>query len=419
MSGATLRVLYVSDSLPFPTDVGGPQRTNLLVRALGRCAAVDALLLVDWPTLAPGVREAVTACFNRIETVTPTPRGQFGPWRAIRPLHPRLVDRLAHNLGSRLVDLSPDPRVVAARHRLEGGRPYDLCVGRYLRPAARAGLTEVGPSILDIDDLETSVYESRLESARGAAERWLLRRHIRALRELLPLLHARFAHLWIAAENDRAAVAAHPSVSVLPNIPFQAHDDPIEPLPPPGPSEAILVVASWHYGPNRRGLDRFLSRVWPRVRSQCPAATLRVVGSRMSETDRARWAAAPGVEVVGRVEDLRDAYAACAFAVAPVYEGGGTKIKVLETLALGRACVVTDHAWRGYEGVLLDREGIMVGRDDEGLASACIELLRDRPLRDRLARRGGELVRARFSWQAICDEVRRAALRTIAGTDER
>ena len=56
---------------------------------------------------------------------------------------------------------------------------------------------------------------------------------------------------------------------------------------------------------------------------------------------RLRWEAIDGVQPVGYVDDLADEYRRCAFTVAPIFEGAGTKIKVLESLAFGRACLTT------------------------------------------------------------------------------
>ncbi|MBY0396296.1 MAG: glycosyltransferase, partial [Thermoleophilia bacterium] len=147
----------------------------------------------------------------------------------------------------------------------------------------------------------------------------------------------------------------------------------------------LLVVASWAYAPNAHGLRRFLKECWPRVLKAVPDATLDVAG-RMPPALVELCAASPGVRTLGFVTDLASVYASCVAAVAPVYYGGGTKIKVLEALAHGRPCAVTGHAHRGYELPLPDGRGVLVGDTDEALAAACARLLRE----DGLARSMGE-----------------------------
>src|SRR5690606_21015222 len=117
-------------------------------------------------------------------------------------------------------------------------------------------------------------------------------------------------------------------------------------------SQVILTVSAMRFRVNEEAVDRFVQKIWPRIRAAAPQARFRIVGSQMTEAHRARWGAHAGVEVIGFVERLADAYGACALTVAPIFEGGGTKIKVLESLLYGRTCVVAPHAQRGYEHVL-------------------------------------------------------------------
>jgi len=101
--------------------------------------------------------------------------------------------------------------------------------------------------------------------------------------------------------------------------------------------------------------------------------------------------------------------------VAPLREGGGTKIKVLESLKLGRTCVVTPHAQRGYGQVLRDGQSLLVGETDEELAAACVRLIEQPELRDRLAATGQEVVRERYSWNGFSRSVRDAITRVVDG----
>lgn len=282
----------------------------------------------------------------------------------------------------------PDETVAAAvaHHSREG--KYDLVVGRFLRPAANAGVPQLPPCILDVDDLETQVYASRLESNRlGIAERTITGWHLRQMRTIVPPLLRKFDHLWIPAPGDRALID-HPSISVLPNIPFE--EDPTNPPAPLSPrptSKIVLVVATLKFPMNLSGVTRFIEQVWPKVKVAVPDARFRIVGGGMTPELKAKWSAVPGVEPVGYAEDLRDEYRQAAFAVAPIYEGGGTKIKVVEALHNGRVPLVHHHALRGYEHLLKHNESVYVGNDDQGLADGCVTLLNDPAFCDSPGRR--------------------------------
>ncbi|MBL0927127.1 MAG: glycosyltransferase [Phycisphaerales bacterium] len=408
------RFLYVSNSVSHPPNVGGHQRTNLILRALAAMGEVDLLLLLPEHDIPEGGLEAMRRAFPFVHLINPARRGEMGPWRLIRPFSPRLVDRLAHNLGSRAAGFRPEPRIAGwIGERLRSHR-YDLALGRYLQITSRSGVGAYTPTVLDIDDLETEVYRSRLHSpGLGRFERFMLARHLRQLERLVPAALDGFDHLWIASDADRALVGRRP-VSVVPNIPYFEPGSPLRPLPPDDASNVVTIIATWNHGPNIDGLVRFLDRSWPLVLARHPAAVLHICGARITDGHRADWAARPGVRVIGKVPRVEDAYLPAALSIAPIHHGGGTKIKVLESLALGRACVLTRHSQRGYEHLLRHGESLWVGDTDEDLAEGCVALLKDPARRRAMAQRGGEIVARHFSFSAIESEVRSTVERLTA-----
>jgi glycosyltransferase involved in cell wall biosynthesis len=156
---------------------------------------------------------------------------------------------------------------------------------------------------------------------------------------------------------------------------------------------------------NSQGIDSFLKESWPLVRQAHSDAVLRLVGSRLSTQDRERWAAVPGVDLVGFVQELRDAYRDCAFVVVPIWSGGGTNIKVPEALMYGRTCVVSQPAHRGYVKILRENESLMVGKNTQEMAAHCIDLLRDPERRTRLAETGARALTSFYSFERFQREV--------------
>ncbi len=411
-----MKTLLITPTVPWPTDRGGNQRTNLLYRALAGLGQVDTLLVQRRP-LEPEQRLRLQRDFGLIEK-TPMPRrGDIGPWRLLKPLAPRAVDRVAHNLGSHSVRYRAMPGLSERVRELHSKNRYDLFVGRYLRPIAASGAMHLAPAIVDIDDVDSQKYQSRLDRPGvGALEGVVLRWHVRRLRAAVPAAAKHAAHLWVAADADVDAIP-HNSVSVLRNIPFAATGDPIAPLPPTTGSKVVLLVATMNFPVNARAIDRFVAAVWPAVVAAVPGATLKLVGSHLSEQQRARWSAVEGVDVVGFVEDLADAYAPSAFSVVPIFEGGGTKIKVLESLAFGRTTVVADHSLRGHEHLFRHDESLCVASSEAGLTEHCIALLQDPARCRRLAERGVQVVCDNFSFDSfrarVAADVDRAMQRSV------
>ena len=113
---------------------------------------------------------------------------------------------------------------------------------------------------------------------------------------------------------------------------------------------------------------------------------------------------ARGVEIVGVVDDLAEEYRRAAICVAPIYDGGGTKIKVLEALAFNRAVVCTPHAAYGLHPALTSQSLFCVD-DDESMSKACVRLMGDNVERNRRAAAGKKIIDARYHRAAFTEAV--------------
>lgn len=242
--------------------------------------------------------------------------------------------------------------------------------------------------MLDIDDLDDSIYRSRLnQPGLNYQSRKVIAWHLRQVEEIMPRLLTLCQHVWVTSETD-ARIVKHPSVSVLPNIPHKASFESQVNLHSSDPDcRTVLFVGSFGHRVNREGVKRFILHCWPKIRAVVKDATFRVVGSGEWSTLEADVCQVPGVEIAGYASSLEEEYQQSAFTVVPLFEGGGTKIKVVESLFYGRTVVVTLDAQRGYEQ-LRDQESLMVVRDEAELIDRCIQLLKNPELRARLAENG-------------------------------
>lgn len=414
----TMRILLISDCSPFPPTGGDRQRTDLIYRALSQIAATDLYLYRNDARLAPGALQRLQADYRLVGRMTPIARGQRGPWAAIRPAAPKLVDRLAHNLGSLRVALAPVGPARAALAEVVRKARYDLIVSRYLKPAVAMSPWSFLPTIVDIDDFPPQVYRQRLQQEPlNALERAVIVNHLKAYERHLPTALQRARHLWIPNPHDLEDVP-HGSVSVLPNIPYAATGETSEPCPPQSGDPVITVIGSLDYQVNIDGIEFFLQRVWPGVRQKRKDAVFRIVGSGLPDALNRRWSAIDGVIVAGFVDRIRDAYDDSSFCVVPLHTGGGTKIKVAEALSHGRTCVVTPHALRGYEHALRHGESLLVADEPADIIAACLELLENTARRDELAARGRTEVERHFSFESFRGIVERSVCTALEPVEE-
>ena len=152
----------------------------------------------------------------------------------------------------------------------------------------------------------------------------------------------------------------------------------------------------WH--PNEDGVRYFVGEILPLIRAEIPGATFSVVGRNPSAELRAISAAA-GVEVTGTLDDIRPAMAQASVCVVPLRAGSGTRLKIFEALAMGKAVVSTTL---GAEGLEMESGRHFVAADGaRAFADAVVALVRDDDRRRRIAAAGRALVEARYSWAQV------------------
>jgi glycosyltransferase involved in cell wall biosynthesis len=318
---------------------------------------------------------------------------------------------MAHAFVGWQVEMAPDGSLRRRVQHLCGTNRYDLIVGRYLWPLALAEAWKQAPVAVDLDNVGSKIASAGLRRGR-LARAWHGRR-ARQLREAELRALDKCSLAWAAKQSDLPESGAVES-RVLPNIAYRAAGSP---LPDPDPinrrSTTTLIVASFSHVPNVRGVEEFLRYSWPQVLRSVPEASLRIVGSGISDHMKRRWQEVEGVSAVGFAENLDEEYRRAACTVVPLWEGGGTKIKVLESLLFGRPSVVSRHAWQGYEEVLHDRQSLWIADDSEDVARGCVELLRNYELRESMARAGREEVVHHYSFSRFRQAVRESVERAI------
>jgi glycosyltransferase involved in cell wall biosynthesis len=410
-----LRILFITGGAPWPTTLGVNQRTNLLLRALKRCGVVDTVIHTCGTHMSESDMGYLRDHYGVIARFVRRTPGERWPYRLIGKLSPSMASRLGVHLGGMKLSYQPQHDIAHWLARRMGERPYDLIVGRYLRVLASSGALAYRPIVLDLDDYDCATQRSRLQQpGLSIASRFAVKRQVRQVENVVPKLLRQCDHLWIASRADQPLLRAFPT-SILPNIPFEDEGAERAPRCAPRPeSKSVLMVGSLRHTVNVTATEQFVRAVWPRVHARVPGSQFRIVGYGMTDDQKRRWGAVSGVVPVGFVDDLTEEYDRSAFTVAPIFEGGGTKIKVLESLRYGRTVLATAHAHRGYESVLRHGEELWVAPDEEALAEGCVRLLTDPDLRGRMAQAGADAVARHYSYESFAEVVGETVHRVAA-----
>jgi glycosyltransferase involved in cell wall biosynthesis len=364
-------ILFVTKLLPTPANGGGKQRTLAMLRRLSTRgdvsliafddgadrAALDQLGVevhaVRWPT---DVRTVVAGCLRS------------GSLSSARFWHR---------------DLAHAAELVAR------ARPPDVLVIEYPQLAPLVRNVHAPLMVLSLQNVESDLVTS-VARTRRMPSRALLFAEAAALRRLERVLLRSVDVVSVVSETDRTRLPpTRARVIVCPN----GNEQP-ELLPWAHAEPTAVFVAQLGWMPNVDGALWLGRKVWPLVREARPDARLLLVGRRPAAA--VRDLAGPDVEVTGTVLDVQPYLARARCSLAPLRAGGGSRLKILESLAAGRPVVATTVGAEGLDDLV--GHGVVVADDPRAFADAVVALLDDADRAERLGEEGHELVARHYTW---------------------
>lgn len=371
----------------------------MLIRSLRKLGDVDLFMLREPGSMNEELLNTLRSDFNLVGQAAPPKFGERGVGKWMQFMGKSAAAKLHHHINSESSHYRASVSVAAAVADVIGKGKYDAILARPLLTASLSGAFKYPPLVVDIDDVDYDVWKSRLNDPTTSwKKKPFIAKHYLELKRLVPKLAAKCDLAFVCTKEDRDQLGMD-HIEVLPNVPFEKEGGGAPPvLAMDAGSQRVISIGSLGHVPNVLAVDFFVQEVWPRVRSAMPEATYRVIGSHMTREQKERWSGIPGVVVVGLAPDLTSEYQQCAFTVASILSGSGTNIKVVESLAYGRTCVITRHAQRGYEETLKNGESLFVADNREEMAARCIELLQHSELRNRMATEGAARVREHYSF---------------------
>jgi glycosyltransferase involved in cell wall biosynthesis len=163
----------------------------------------------------------------------------------------------------------------------------------------------------------------------------------------------------------------------------------------------MIFNGSLTYSVNREAVTYFADEILPLIRQQSPEARLMVTG-RIDNVPLNGSLRTPGLTLTGYLDDMRPAMAQAAVCVAPIRMGGGTRLKILEAMAMGTPVVATT---KGAEGLdVTNGKNILLADVPTDFADRVLTLLNDSALRERLSVNGRRLVESTYDWNSIGDQ---------------
>jgi glycosyltransferase involved in cell wall biosynthesis len=170
----------------------------------------------------------------------------------------------------------------------------------------------------------------------------------------------------------------------------------------------MVFTGSMDWLPNEDGMTYFCREILPRIRESEPDATLSIIGRSPTPAVR-KLAEIPGVEVTGRVDDVRPHIARGSVYIVPLRIGGGTRLKIFEAMSMGKAVVSTTV---GAEGLpVTNGRDIDIADEPARFAHSVVHLMRDTGARRGIEAAARRLVVEKYDWSAVASDFEAALVR--------
>jgi len=374
-----MRILVITDTIPYPTVSGDRIRVHSLLRRVAGEHQVWLAALLEKPDEVDGVSSMEEFC-SGVEVVP------------VRRRHP-----LEHLPG--------------LLHYALRGRPLELRFeySKELADKIRHLVSTVGFDIVQIEHSFMALYLETIPPE-AQCKRILVFHKITRMRALIhslmmrrwePRYAERFDRCIAVSEVDRQLLLAanqRLQVDVIPNgVDTQVY----QPLSQGSAPPSLLFIGKMSYPPCTDAALYFCREILPRIRRAIDDVEMWIVGREPPpEVMRLQG---DGVHITGWVDDVVPYYGRAAVCVVPLRAGGGTRLKILEAMALGRAVVSTTVGCEGLD--VIDGEHLLIADSPEQFAEKTVRLLTDGALYQRIATKARQLVVTRYDWDAIARQL--------------
>jgi len=397
-----VRILFLTSEIPYPADDGGRIKTMSILEYL---RPRHSLTLVCFRRRA--LDEEESHWVERFGSVTTIPlnRGR-SPWNLARSYVSGVPLSIWRNRS--------DPMHEAVNRALRSNEYDCVFIDRWLMaqylPKGLPGLT-----LLHEHNAEYVMWERQAELERNPLLRPLLRLEAARVRRYEARILRTYDAVFAVSDADREALIAigaeSSRVQLLPNLPDPGLlDRPALNFSDTQPVILYFGTLSWQ--PNIEGLAYFIRSVLPLVRQMMPEARLLIAGKGAPASLVRLAADTDGVDYLGPVRDAEALYRQARVFVETTRSGGGTKIKILNSLARGVPVVATPEALAGLD--ISPGDHLLSGNDAQSLADAAVRLLSDAALFGRLSEGGRALIRAHYTPQTAFIPLEEALTSAIA-----
>ncbi|MEJ2409466.1 MAG: TIGR03087 family PEP-CTERM/XrtA system glycosyltransferase [Novosphingobium sp.] len=385
-------ILFLSHRIPFPPDRGDKIRSHHVLKAMARLAPVHVATFADDEQDHRFEEDlaALAASYCLVHRRKPLPLAGLEALAARKPLslaafHDRRLEQYVRDILAQ--------RDIGAIYVFSGQ------MAQYVPAGFR------GRVVSDLVDVDSAKFEAYAAKGRGIRA-WMERREGKLLRAEEARIAAASDVTLLISKAEAALLQSRlpgpePRVAAMGNGMDSAYFDPAAVIPEPRllarGAPRLIFTGQMDYAPNIEAALRAVERIMPRVRRLCPQASLHIVGRNPPPALMGR-SGREGVEVWGRVEDIRPWLAAADIALVPLEIARGVQNKVLEAMAMGLPVVLSPGAATGIEAC--NGQQFQIAGSDAELANAALSLVGDPVRAQAMGAAAREWIVTHAAWEA-------------------
>ena len=387
-----MKILFLSPTVPFPLTDGGRIRVFNLLKQIAQKSEVTLLALETQPTDAEGVAQLQ----------------QLGIQVHLVPNAPTLPRLSLGTLTNAFFKRQP---ITVARYDLPAYRQkfreliatdtFDLVHYEMFHTAQFQTETDL-PSVLSQQNVDSAIWRRLCGETVNPFYKFAYWTQQLAFQRYERVLSPKFDAVTCTSDIDAAVFQQHCAedvIEIIPNGVDVAHYQPDFSAEAPA---HLIYIGSMDWYPNEDAVDFFADEVLPRIQERVSDVKFSIVGGNPSARVQ-KLAEKEGIVVTGRVPEIKPYFAEATVFVVPLRIGSGTRLKILEALAMGKAIVSTSVGAEGLD--LKDGEEIFIADESTAFADAVTRLLTDPTLRRRIGENGRARVERDYDWRSIGEKL--------------
>ena len=389
-----MKILCVKAGGLVPPDTGGKIRSYNILRQLARQHSIT--LFSFYAAHNPDVHAELKHMFDRVVTM---------PLRIPAPKSfAEMCDYALRLFSSEPYGITKycRPEVRRGLRALLEQENYDVILCDFMAAAGVIPWDCATPKVLFTHNVEATIWRRHYEVASNMIWKAISWQEWRKM-EAAERRYLRLADRVLAvSETDRDAFAAFLNAEKLTVIPTGVDIEYFQPLAGEETANSLVFTGSMDWLPNQDAIFYFADAILPLIREHSPEVFLDVVGRNPSRKLQALAESEKSIRLTGWVDDIRPFLGRGSVCIVPLRIGGGTRLKIFEAMAMGKAVVSTSV---GAEGLAVrSGENIILADTPNDFAQAVISLLRDPRRRQQLGAAARTLVQENYSWTMVAND---------------